>query len=169
MPPRLSYVQALRETAMLESLAGFDPHVAGTPPLGLDLPDSDIDILCHAPDAAALAERIWRAFGECEHFALRQWTQGGRPIVAGFRACGWAFEIFGAAQPVAEQLGWRHFRVERRLLALDSGLREAVMALRRQGLKTEPAFAVALGLAGDPYEALLALEILPDEALIGRR
>lgn len=167
MTVRPHYLQALRETAVIERLAGFDPHVAGTPPLGLDLPDSDIDILCHAPDPAALAERLWRAFGHRDQFALRQWTKGGRPIVAGFRANGWAFEIFGAVEPVAEQAGWRHFQIERRLLALQGGrLREAVLALRRQGLKTEPAFAAALGLAGDPYAALLALESLPDEALM---
>lgn len=167
MPVRPPYGEALRETAVLERLADFAPRVAGTPPLGLDLPGSDIDILCHAPDPADFAERVWRDFGHCEGFALWQWTAAGRPIVAGFRACGWPFEIFGAPEPVAEQVAWRHFGVERRLLALGGdALRETVMALRRRGLKTEPAFAAALGLTGDPYVALLALEGLPDEALI---
>nr|WP_280114080.1 DUF4269 domain-containing protein [Rhizobium sp. YS-1r] len=29
---------------LLETLAPFDPRVAGTPPLGLDAPTSDIDV-----------------------------------------------------------------------------------------------------------------------------
>ena len=46
---RRSYEDALAECGVLEALASFDPRVAGTPPLGLDLPDSDIDVLCFAP------------------------------------------------------------------------------------------------------------------------
>lgn len=149
---------ALRRSGALRRLAGFDPHVAGTPPLRLDTPASDIDLLCHAPDAVAFSAHLWREFGGESGFALWQWRGAGRPVLARFRAEGWAFEIFGAAQPVAEQAGWRHFVAERRLLALGGApLRRAVRAARGRGLKTEPAFAAALGLGGDPYAALLAL------------
>jgi len=166
MPPRRSHEDALRLTGALRALAEFDPRVAGTPPLGLDLPDSDIDVLCHAPDAAAFAARVFNRFSGYECFATHQWTRGGRPVVAGFVAHGWRFEIFGAGEPVAAQAVWRHFVVERRLLALGGAdLRSAVMAARTSGLKTEPAFAAVLGLGGDPYAALLELADWPDEAL----
>ena len=61
----------------------------------------------------------------------------------------------GSNEPVHDQTTWRHFDVERRLLTLDGvGLRGAVVALRADGLETEPAFAVALNLPGDPNAAM---------------
>lgn len=156
---RPDYRTALRVTSLLDALTGFDPHIAGTPPLGLDLPGSDIDILCHAPDPAAFAAHVWNRLSDHTEFALRQWADTSGPVIATFHAHGWWFEIFGSAEPVGTQAGWRHFMVERRLLAAGgNALRNRVMMLRHQGLKTEPAFAAALGLGGNPYDAILQLE-----------
>jgi hypothetical protein len=128
---------------------------------------SDIDILCHAPDPIGFARRVWDDFHHEQSFMLRQWTRKGRPIIASFRAHGWMFEIFGAAQPVAEQAGWRHFQVQRRLLALcGPSFRDDLIARRQAGAKTEPAFAAALDLPGNPYEAMLELADRPDAALV---
>ncbi|HEX7924915.1 MAG TPA: DUF4269 domain-containing protein, partial [Bradyrhizobium sp.] len=70
---------------------------------------------------------------------------------------------------VRQQRGWIHFEVERRLLALDDGrLRRAVGKLRADGLKTEPAFAAALGISGDPYRGLLELAAETDAELRAR-
>ena len=56
--------------------------------------------------------------------------------------------------------------IQARLLDLGGdALRIAIVALRRSGLKTEPAFARHLGIAGDPYIALLALEKIDDGGL----
>lgn len=86
--------------------------------------------------------------------------------VASFRVLGWDMEIFGSRIPVAEQPAWRHFDVEKRLLSLGGQrLRDVVMRFRAAGMKTEPAFATALGLAGNPYDALLSLQMLGDDQL----
>jgi len=150
-------------------LAPFDPHIAGTPPLGLDLPSSDIDILCHAADAQIYLETVWALFSAHDDFHVWQWTGrpgDDRPIVARFKAMGWEIEVFGAAASVSDQAGWRHFNVERRLLAIGGqALRDRIMALRMQGMKTEPAFAVSLGIQADPYAALLDLERASDDEL----
>ncbi|MDZ5451860.1 DUF4269 domain-containing protein [Labrys sp. ZIDIC5] len=159
MRPRPDYAQALRETGLLELLRPFDPHVAGTPPLGIDLPSSDIDILCHAPDQIAFTQAVWSNLAASEAFSMHQWTGDPRPVVVGLIAQGWHFELFASPHPVAEQEGWRHFLAERRLLVLGGEpLRMRIMQHRLAGLKTEPAFAAALNLAGDPYQALLDLQ-----------
>jgi hypothetical protein len=41
----------------------------------------------------------------------------------------------------------------------------AIRAMKLAGIKTEPAFAQYFRLAGDPYEALVQLSYLDDEAL----
>jgi hypothetical protein len=160
---RSHYLEALDRLDVLPELAAFDPHVVGTPPLGLDLPSSDIDIVCFAPDPDAFAYAVWNAFGTQAEFRMWQRLRLDRPVVASFTGAGWTIELFGQSAPVSEQFGWRHFLVEQRLLALGGGVfRAAVMAQRSKGMKTEPAFAALLGLDGDPYQALLCLERCSD-------
>ena len=56
--------------------------------------------------------------------------------------------------------------VQSRLLELDDGrFRAAVLALKQSGLKTKPAFADLLGLAGVPYKAPLGLESMTEDNL----
>lgn len=163
---KMDHGAAVRASGILHVLREFDARLAGTPPLGLDLPGSDIDVLCHAPDPIRFAALLWREWRDAPGFSLHQWTGAGRPVIARFHAHGWEFEVFGQALPVEQQMGWRHFAVERRLLARGTpALREAVMARRQSGAKTEPAFAQVLGLGGDPYETLAALALAPDDEL----
>jgi len=162
----MDYLHAIGRLRILDVLRDHDPHVAGTLPLGIDVPGSDIDILCHAADAGAFAQLVWSAFGQQAGFSIRQWTGEERPVIAAFEACGWAFELFGHPSPVRVQRGWRHFEIERRLLVLGGApFRHAVMARRRRGAKTEPAFAGSLRLEGDPYVALLELHSRDDDQL----
>lgn len=165
----MDYADAIESSEVLTSLLAFDPRVVGTLPLGLAVPGSDVDIVCHAFDPVGFAEVVWRRYHSCDDFLLYQWASTGRPVIARFAWHGWPFEIFASQRPVDEQQGWLHFEVERRLLALDDGrLRNAVMRLRSLGAKTEPAFAAVLGIAGDPYRGLLDLVHETDDQLRGR-
>ena len=167
--PRMDYREALEASGVLELLKSFDPRVVGTLPLDLALESSDIDIVCAARDPNAFAELVWQACRSFEGFRIFRWREKRRPVVARFVFAGWPFELFADPRPVDQQGAWRHFEVERRLLAMDDGrLRAAVWRLRRAGLKTEPAFAQALELAGDPYEAMLFLYDESDAQLRGR-
>ena len=148
-------------------LAPFDPHLAGTPPLGLDLPESDIDILLTIRDEAQYCAQIHQLFGACADFRLWQWIGGNRPVMCRFFAFGWEVELFASREPVRQQAGYRHFVLEQRLLALGGeAFFNEIFALRQAGLKTEPAFARRLGIDGDPYLGLLSLETADDRRLL---
>lgn len=165
---RPSYLEAVKRLSILATLSHYDPHVAGTPPLGLDVPTNDIDILCYAPDLNLFALHIWEAFSSSADFRIWQWRGDDKAVIAAFRADGWQFELFGQAKPVEQQRDWRHFLVEQRLIRLGGkSFVEAVMAFRKNGMKTEPAFAAALDIEGDPYELLFDIGSLDEHALIG--
>lgn len=160
--------EALAGNGVLDLLARFDPRIAGTLPLGVSLPGSDIDILCHAPEANDVADCLWEAREQLAGLVLRRWISGGRPLVAAFAIDRWPVEVFASPVEVDRQAGWRHFVVERRLLELaGEPLRQRVLELRRAGARTEPAFAAALGLQGDPYAALYRLSLAPDAEVHG--
>ncbi|MBH8557507.1 DUF4269 domain-containing protein [Hymenobacter negativus] len=143
-------------------LAEFKPVLAGTIPLDIDIPGSDLDVLCEvAPaDAPRFGELLQRHYGHRPDFRLTQQPIGGQAsTVSSFRYRGMEVEVFGQAVPVAQQNGFRHLLVEAAVLqAGGEAWRQAVRRLKKQGLKTEPAFANLLQLAGDPYVALLKLE-----------
>lgn len=62
-----------------------------------------------------------------------------------------------------QQGAFRHLVAEFALLQrYGDDLRKRIRALKVGGMKTEPAFAHALGLDGDPYVALLDLDLDPD-------
>ena len=163
------YASAVTSSAVMELLRPFDPHIVGTLPLGLAVPGSDIDIVCHTPDPDAFVDIVWTHYQSANDFVLYRWATGTRPTIARFVWNGWPFELFGDQRPAHQQRGWIHFEVERRLLALDDGrLRRAVGKLRADGLKTEPAFAAVLGISGDPYRGLLELAAESDAELCAR-
>ena len=162
----MDFQAAIINAGVLDALHAFDPRVVGTLPLGLSVPGSDIDVVCHASDPMAFTEAIWAHYRSCDGFVLYQWLAQGRALIARFEFDGWPFEVFGDLRPVDQQPGWRHFEIERRLLALDDGrLRNAVARQRSQGIKTEPAFAAVLRIPGDPYLGLLDLACETDAQL----
>jgi uncharacterized protein DUF4269 len=148
-------------------LGAFDPILAGTIPLDIDVPGSDLDVVCYAADVEAFAQHLQNVFGHCDGFVVHHTVVDGLPTVIGqFTSQGFPIEIFGQPRPVAEQHAVRHMVVEERLLRHGGPeVRRQIRRLKGQGLKTEPAFAVVFGLPGDPYQALLQLAELGEDAL----
>jgi hypothetical protein len=152
-------IAALETVEVFDRLAAFDPLMIGTYPLGLVVPGSDLDIACHMPDPGLARATLRQAFGGHGPIDDTLSRRDRVPsLVLGFAARGHAIEIFGQPVPAAAQMGHRHLRAEHFLLWWHGvALGAAVLALKRGGMKTEPAFATALGLPpdGDAYRQVL--------------
>ncbi|WP_440118723.1 DUF4269 domain-containing protein [Paenibacillus sp. QZ-Y1] len=147
--------QVLRASGLLHILAANHPYPAGTVPIDIDIPGSDLDLLCEAEDLGAFENLLHRHLGEMQGFRCErgEGSPGKLPYVTCCLQMGnWPIEIFAQSIPVSSQNAYVHMLVEWDLLQLwgAAGHRE-IRRLKLKGLKTEPAFASVLGLQGDPY------------------
>ena len=158
-PAQRAAWRALTGLGILDILAPFDARLAGTIPIDVDIPGSDLDVICHAPDLDALARALAARFGHLPAFHLARKTRYGHPVlVCEFTWDGFPIQVYGSPTPVERQRAWVHMMAEAHLLAQGGEeAKEAVRALKLAGAKTEPAFAQVFGLAGDPYEVLYEL------------
>ena len=157
--------QALSSIRIFEILAPYAPILAGTFPLGIEVEGSDLDIVCRADDLLEFRAVLEKHFGGFSGFSVK-YSGTNEVLTCDFRTGGFPVEIYASAQDPLDGNGYRHMRVEHRLLELfGESFRGKIIALKRTGVKTEPAFARVLGLDGDPYRAVLMLEGLADDRL----
>jgi len=145
---------------IMKVLNDFTPFLAGTIPLGVDIPESDLDIICCFHDSHPFLICI-DIFKEHADYQFKHFRHNGvETVIAGFFVDGLRFEIFGQPRPVRIQEAYRHLLIEQEiLLAKGEAFAKEVVALKESGMKTEPAFAHLLGLTGDPYAALLSFDL----------
>ncbi|MBW8687575.1 DUF4269 domain-containing protein [Chitinophaga rhizophila] len=150
----------LKASGILGMLSTWQPVLAGTIPIGVNIPGSDLDILCSFTDKELFMQDITNLFGEEAAFTITEMVLYGHDcVVANFDKEGYPIEIFAQALPVQEQMGYRHMLIEHRLLLqYGESLRQQVIRLKLAGYKTEPAFCEALGIRGNAYLELLKLE-----------
>ena len=160
------YQSVIDELGIFDKLVRFEPMVVGTPPLGIDIESSDIDIACSCCDLRTFELEVTRQFGLLDDFTVKHIVAAGEPAVClQFKYRGWIVELFCQSLPLDRICGVRHFLVEKRILELRPELLEYIRELKLSGLKTEPAFANALALDGDPFAAVLQLESCSDKEL----
>ena len=163
---RPGFQSVLQDLNVTGKLARFEPTIIGTPPLGIDVESSDIDIACTHDDLQEFGSEAAKCFDHLNGFRFEHVRDLPDPAVrAFFSTQGWDIELFCQTLPIQEQWGVRHFLIEKRLLEIQPKLKSLVIQLKRSGLKTEPAFAAALGLDGDPFKAMLLLEPYSDHEL----
>ncbi|MFE4712918.1 DUF4269 domain-containing protein [Paenibacillus sp. NPDC056722] len=152
---------------VMNLLNNYHPVLVGTIPLGIQVEGSDLDIICEVHDLEAFAAQVGLHFGEMDKFSCESRIVAGIPrIKINFTVEGWLVELFGQPRSSREQNGYIHMVVEARVLnILGASFRRQVIELKRQEVKTEPAFARLLQLEGDPYQAMLELYKLPEMEL----
>ncbi len=145
---------------ILLKLKEFTPILTGTIPININIESSDLDIICYFVNRERFIKSIIRNFENEEKFIIKEWQDSDKDtIVANFFVDDFEIEIYGQNIPVQQQMAYRHMVIEYNLLKqYGEEFRQKIIELKRQGYKTEPAFALALELKGDPYTELLKFE-----------
>lgn len=150
----------IKKYKILDKLEEYDPVLTGTIPIGIDLPESDLDIICECENHSEFSAYLSEVFSDEREFKIYASEQNGiESTIAEFKTDNFLIEVFGQNVPTEKQNAYRHMIVENRILVeRGSKFRQRVIELKSAGIKTEPAFARLLGLDGNPYTELLKLE-----------
>ena len=150
----------IKKLRILDKLEKYNPILTGTIPIGVDLPESDLDIICECKNHSKFSTFLLQQFSDKKDFKIYSTKQKGiESTIAEFKTDNFLFEIFGQNIPTEKQNAYRHMIIENRIL-IEKGVefKQEIKKLKSSGIKTEPAFAKLLGLNGNPYAELLKLE-----------
>ncbi|MFQ2052768.1 DUF4269 domain-containing protein [Aeromonas veronii] len=167
--PRQRSAHALLTAGVWDELATqcADMALVSTLAIGLDRPGSDLDILCQHPDPAAFAATLeaqgWLACAKGDNIWLLERIFSyldQHSADCDQSEASWPLELYVTPAPIETLNGWRHLTLMAALLEQfgDAFYREVLRLRLEEGLKGEAAMCRLLGLAGDPYAALLTLE-----------
>ena len=146
----------LTKYRVLERLQPFDPILTGTIPINIDTDTSDLDIICCFRDADTFKKNLIEKFEHELNFKMFTPRRAGA-IAAAFVLDGFVVEIYGQPVPVHVQSAYRHMIIEYKILQEKGEVfRQQIIELKKQGIKTEPAFGKLLGIEGDVYDELIA-------------
>ncbi|HEY0655930.1 MAG TPA: DUF4269 domain-containing protein [Chryseosolibacter sp.] len=155
----------MTNSKILYHLQPFKPVLTGTLPLDLFIPGkSDLDIIIQSDRLQIMEQNLLSTFANKKKLTTKFSMIRKRPtLVCRFIQQDFPIEIFCQPVPVKQQMAYRHMIIEHWLLhTRGPAFRKKIHELKKDGVKTEPAFAQLLNLEGDPYDALLRFE--EDEA-----
>ncbi len=153
----------LKRAKIFEILSRFQPFLAGSYPIRVEISSSDVDILCEA-SLEEFTIFCKKKFSKRKNFSIseKQFT-GVDSIVVRFSFSQLHFELFAQDMPVEKQKAFIHLRCEEKLLNIyGEELRETVIKYKRNGYGTEKSFALSFGIQTDPYhfiESIYTLEV----------
>jgi len=147
--------EVLKEYKILEKLREYSPILAGTIPIEIDIEGSDLDIICEAKDTIEFEEFLNKTFPGFYMQIEKHKINDIESLVCNFVLEGFPIEIFGQNKPTKQQNAYLHMIAEHRIL-IEKGdnFKQKITDLKRNGIKTEPAFGMLLSLE-NPYEDLL--------------
>jgi hypothetical protein len=147
--------EVLIKYQVFDKLKSHSPILAGTIPIGIDIEESDLDIICEVKDDVEFEKLLINFFTEAYIKTERISIKGEDSIVFNFKLDEFPIEIFGQNIPTAEQNAYRHMMAEYKILReKGEDFKQKIIELKKKGIKTEPAFGMLLNLE-NPYEDLL--------------
>ena len=143
----------LNKLNIMEDLTLYSPVLCGTIPIRIDTIQSDLDIVMEVHNFDVFEQEMRSLYGSYKGFKIKKKKiKTTESIKVNFE-----FELFAQPKPVRNQNAYRHMIVEHMLLMQHPHIREEILHLKENGLKTEPAFAQVLNIDGDPYDELIIL------------
>ncbi len=159
-PRQQEVFKILNDLLIFDKLKRFTPILTGTIPIGIDTESSDLDIICSCKKLEEFKNTVSDYYKYHDDFKIHEKKISTvKTVIARFNYRNYQLEIFGQNRPVKEQEAYRHMLIEWEILQEKGDrFKQQIITLKKQGLRTEPAFAQLLGLQGDPYRELLKLE-----------
>ncbi|MEF9477467.1 DUF4269 domain-containing protein [Chryseobacterium sp. 1B4] len=152
--------ELLTKHRFFEKLKVYSPILAGTVPIGIDIEGSDLDLIFEVNlgfEKDFLDDLMFSRFipHDVETKVEYPIINGEKCITLNFILDEFPIEIFGQNKPTTEQNAYLHMIAEYKILQ-EKGkeFKQKIIELKKQGIKTEPAFGLLLGLE-NPYEDLL--------------
>lgn len=149
--------EILIKTKIFQILEKYSPILVGTIPIGINIENSDLDIVCKVENQEEFKSILVENFKQYYDFKIN--IKSSEVIVCNFLIDDIEIEVYGSCLESKKTNGYRHMIIEYKLLNLyGQKFKDEIISLKNKGLKTEPAFAKLLELKGDPYDNLLLLE-----------
>lgn len=149
--------EVLTRYQIFEKLKNYSPILAGTIPIEIDIEDSDLDIICEVTDFTEFEKTLSEMFSEFDLKIEKITVNNEQAIVLNFRLEEFSIEIFGQNRPATKQNAYLHMIAEYKILQeKEEDFKQKIIKLKKQGIKTEPAFGILLNLE-NPYEDLLKM------------
>lgn len=146
-------------TKLMPSFMKYQPVIVGTYPIDIQVEGSDIDIVMTCDDYDEIVPVLKDQFSEYSGFEL----DVKDVVICRFEYDHYLFELYISHKPVESLNSYRHLVIEDKILNhFDDDFKKEVIELKKKGIKTELAFALLLGLSGNPYDALLNIDDLSD-------
>lgn len=149
--------QVLENSQIFQKLQMYNPILAGTFPININIKNSDLDVILETNDLKVLKKLLIKIFQDKNQFSIEILEINDvESLICKFELEEFPVEIFAQDKPTNLQNAYLHMIKEFEILEKKGKkFRLKIIELKEQGFKTEPAFAQLLELTGNPYEELL--------------
>ncbi|WNI36398.1 DUF4269 domain-containing protein [Chryseobacterium sp. SG20098] len=150
--------EILTKYRVFDKLKDYSPILAGTVPIEIDIKGSDLDLIFEVDlkyEQDFLDDLLFCQLIPHDVEVEYPIVNGEKCMTLNFMLDGFPIEIFGQNKPTKQQNAYLHMMAEYKILK-EKGeeFKQRIIELKKQGIKTEPAFGILLGLE-NPYEDLL--------------